>query len=320
MICKICSSNNVSLHLKDIPFVDLYKIISNLKYNYYKCNECKTIFVDPTPSKKELDLVYNNPQYYLSWEEDITKNEKIRLESDFKKANLFLKKISRHIGQSGKILDIGCALGHFLYWMTPYFSELYGTEYSDYALSNMTDKKIKTSKEFIGKFDDNFFDVICAWEVLEHTTNPKEFIKEVKRILKPGGKLLLSFPNSQSVAFTILKQKWYQVVPPEHLFFFSSKSVRLLLNEEGFQNIQMFSGSRYEINPNLGLYPIISHLLRFKQNERIVQESNEFMGEPKKVGILKRIFFKFYHTISTIVSLPFNLMHKGDGLIAVTNK
>lgn len=98
---------------------------------------------------------------------------------------------------NAKILDVGIGNGAFLEDIySGGYKDLYGCDIDCYA-------DIKNLKEFckidvsFEKFpwNDNFFDAVSAWEVFEHLENPHNAIREIYRVLKPGGKLLISIPN-----------------------------------------------------------------------------------------------------------------------------
>jgi SAM-dependent methyltransferase len=89
------------------------------------------------------------------------------------------------------------------------------------------------------RYPDNYFDVITAVEVLEHVAKPAELLKEVVRILRPGGVLWATTPHGRGLSFRLLGLKWTAVAPPEHLQLFSIKGMRLLLANAGFHDIKV---------------------------------------------------------------------------------
>lgn len=109
----------------------------------------------------------------------------------------FAKEILR-FKNNGKALDIGCAFGFFLKYL-PNF-EKYGIDISIYAIERA--KAIPKVKFFVHSienktnFKKNYFDVITAFDVLEHLNNLSNALAEIRRLLKKDGILLFTFPNT----------------------------------------------------------------------------------------------------------------------------
>ncbi len=101
-----------------------------------------------------------------------------------------LKLIARYA--SGKILDIGCAANP-----NSYLKSAIGMDLNDKVElpSNYT-KIIKHNVHDEFPFNDNTFDTVVAGEILEHLENPFAFLKECKRVVKKGGRIIITTPNS----------------------------------------------------------------------------------------------------------------------------
>lgn len=105
----------------------------------------------------------------------------------------------RHIGEKAEVIDVGCGTGCG--------SAFLGEKYEAVAIDNSGEAIEYANKHYSKKakfltanatklpFKDSKFDVACSFEVIEHIKEAKEFLKEVVRVLKPGGKFILSTPN-----------------------------------------------------------------------------------------------------------------------------
>jgi 2-polyprenyl-3-methyl-5-hydroxy-6-metoxy-1,4-benzoquinol methylase len=118
------------------------------------------------------------------------------------------------------------------------------------------------------KYKSNFFDIITLNHVLEHMDNPGESIKELRRILKNDGTLIISLPNTNSLAYKMFGKNWYQLDVPRHLINYSEKSLRALLDN----NKVRITKVRYNSRPNQ-FSVSLRYMLNLKKNsflERVV--------------------------------------------------
>ncbi len=79
------------------------------------------------------------------------------------------------------------------------------------------------------------FDAVTLWDVLEHLPEPHAALAEIARILRPGGRLVLTTGDVGSLAARLSGSRWHLYTIPEHLFFYTRKSLRLLLEAHGFR-------------------------------------------------------------------------------------
>lgn len=110
----------------------------------------------------------------------------------------YIKKI---LNKEDKILDIGCGAGYFLKQLFDNgFYKIYGIDIDDYLVFPEISKVAKMSFLDVSMekipAQDNYFDLVTAFQVMEHLENPFHFIQETQRVLKTGGILMFSIPNS----------------------------------------------------------------------------------------------------------------------------
>jgi len=113
------------------------------------------------------------------------------------------------IHDNDKILDFGCGPGSFLKYLikkTPKNVELFGCDINTVAINkNIKNKQLKNVKfKVIAKdrklpYPNNFFDVVYLLDVIEHTTKPEFMLREINRVLKDSGKLVLNTPDRLSI-------------------------------------------------------------------------------------------------------------------------
>jgi SAM-dependent methyltransferase len=114
--------------------------------------------------------------------------------------------IEKYLGsKKGRFLDVGCGNGKNLKYLKSLgYENCYGAEVSSLFVKEATAKKIKNVYLYDGislPFEDNFFDLIGSFNVLEHTNDPEEFLINQISKLKVGGTLIVACPNFLSFLF-----------------------------------------------------------------------------------------------------------------------
>lgn len=237
--CPLCQSTDISGFAMDTRRKGPH--ISRVK-----CDNCGIVFANPMADQDELGQYYN--KYYekdhyeaIGYKDQILGHfERIKtLNSDelIKEAR-FLDKLEGRM----KFLDVGCGLGLGLAYAYQMGCELYATEYDLGALEFVqTHFPVKTFQGDIQKanYPAEFFDFIHISHVIEHVLDPRAYIQEMRRILKPGGILAIGTPDISSWLYTLhrwinfLKFRIPDVIDGlEHTFIFSKSRLRSLCEEE----------------------------------------------------------------------------------------
>lgn len=138
-------------------------------------------------------------------------------------------------------LEIGFGAGSFLHAAERAGWNVEGVEVSKTAEAHGSATGLKT---FCGdladaRYEDGSFDVVIASELLEHVPNPQVMIREIARIVRPGGLFWATTPSARGVSARLLGNEWSVVSPPEHLHLFSEAGVRSLLLSEGFKSCEV---------------------------------------------------------------------------------
>ncbi len=147
----------------------------------------------------------------------------------------------------GKFLDLGCGSGVFVDTMRHRGWTSHGVEISRQASEAGQARGIDIycgALEQAG-FPAAYFDYVRASHSLEHMSDPKQVLRELNRILKPGGTLLIAVPNAASLNARIFREHWWHLCPPIHCFGYSRDTVRRLLHQHGFEVIRVVFNSDY---------------------------------------------------------------------------
>lgn len=201
---------------------------------------------------ENLDMLITSPQpdennlgkYYES-EDYISHTDAKR--SLFEKAYHFIKNIAlknklsliNNLQQSkGNLLDIGAGTGDFLLVAKNNNWNTVGIEPSVKAKAIAKAKGVELKSD-LSEFEDNYFDVITMWHVLEHVPNLENQIKELKRLLKPNGSILIAVPNFKSFDANYYKEFWAAYDVPRHLWHFSKTAIQKLFAKEELELIKI---------------------------------------------------------------------------------
>lgn len=205
----------------------------------YKCKACSFVFLSPQPTEKEIEDMYKEP-YYKSWGvftgEEKPETERLKKGT----SDRYLKRIMLH-KNGGRLLDIGSAFGYLMEVAKERGFDAYGVELSHFS-STIAQKKFG-SKVFEGKlenarFPNANFDVITMFDLIEHVPQPLEFMKEVRRVIKPGGLIAITTPDRGSLSCKLLGYGGWFHFKFEHLGYFNRKSIRELAHRTGFSLVE----------------------------------------------------------------------------------
>jgi ubiquinone/menaquinone biosynthesis C-methylase UbiE len=137
-------------------------------------------------------------------------------------------------------LDLGCGDGSNLPWLSSYVSELYGSDYNLLRLLR-AQRQAGVKQLFLADIldypaADNSFDLIYFNHVLEHIRDDDRALREVFRILKPGGLMVLGVPNEGSAFWQLA----YKLQPriraiTDHVQFYTAESIRQKCIAAGFK-------------------------------------------------------------------------------------
>lgn len=147
----------------------------------------------------------------------------------------------------GALLDVGCGNGEFLVRMRGRGWAVKGVEpdptSAAFATTHHGLDVISGTVEDAGLQRDAF-DVVTMSHVIEHVHDPIEVLKECKRLLKPGGRLIVVTPNRQSLGRVVFRSRWHGWDVPRHLYAFSRRSLRACAARAGLEVDELRTTSR----------------------------------------------------------------------------
>lgn len=146
--------------------------------------------------------------------------------------------INSYHPEKGALLDIGAGTGDFLAIAKDSGWNITGIEPNENAKKLALSKGVLFEKD-IESIDNQLFDVITMWHVLEHVPDVTHQIKELKRLLKPNGTIIIAVPNYKSFDAEYYGKFWAAYDVPRHLWHFSKTSIEKLVSRENMKLIKI---------------------------------------------------------------------------------
>src|SRR3970282_850893 len=208
--------------------------VSKETFDLYNDETLDMLVTYPQPSLENLGKYYESVDY-------ISHTDSKR--SLFEKAYHFVKSIALKNKlnlinslqpNKGWILDIGAGTGDFLSVAKQNGWQTIGVEPSEKAKAIALKKEVSFVED-TAELENHSFDVITMWHVLEHVPNLDNQIKELKRLLKPNGSLIVAVPNFKSFDAKHYGAFWAAYDVPIHFWHFSKNAIQALFEKEGMQ-------------------------------------------------------------------------------------
>lgn len=138
-----------------------------------------------------------------------------------------------------RILELGCGRGDFLRIALRRGWRAEGVETAPAAAERARRTGAPIHERPLEQTDlpDASFDAVFAWMVLEHLEDPGRTLREIRRILRPGGRFLFSVPDAGSWEFSLFGPRWYSLECPRHLTHFDRGRLDALLRRSGLRPV-----------------------------------------------------------------------------------
>lgn len=230
-------------------------------WRWRTCASCGTVYLSPQPTPAELSVAYSDHYYGVA-------GTKFRgMAESFiefcRKARA--RRLARRLPAGASVLDIGCGNGGFLAALGSCGQfRLFGTELAG-ASAQRAARRPEISLQIGTLLHDSFpaesFDLVTLFHVFEHLPEPQETLTIVHRILKPGGRLVMSFPNVSSTQARIFRAAWLHLDPPRHLFLMPPQAFAKAAESLGFR-VERVRFASVEQNPYAFVQSLLNTMLR----------------------------------------------------------
>jgi SAM-dependent methyltransferase len=303
--CNLCGSS-ATTPVATVP--DLLLERRQVTATLVRCTQCGLVYQNPRPTLAEIGQHYP-PEYdsYVDHAAQRKRNWLLQKAIDYgidKRCHF----VTRHKRQ-GSVLDIGCATGTFLLGMRrqgPW--QTYGVELTD-AVAQIARERhgltVFTGTVEQAAYPAAMFDAVTLWDVFEHLHDPAGSLREIRRILKPDGVLVIRVPNLASWDAALFGVYWAGLDSPRHLYVFTPQTVSQLLQQAGFAVLKHSSA--------IGSYMTFVLSIRFWLTARGVSPQTQ-----------RRAMRILYHPVARLASAPLfyipSLLQRGPLLVTTARK
>ena len=220
--CPICRSTDAESWL-------------TLSYPIARCGGCGLLRLHPPPDDATLAAAYAEG-YAPHIRTGISGRAKSWLE------RRSVRQLQHYLAPPRRVLDVGCATGELLLAVREAGNAHIvgvepGADAAATARQQGLDVRVGTLED--AAFTDRSVDTIIASHTLEHVPEPVETLREMHRVLRPGGALILWLPNVESVEARVLGRRWIGYDPPRHLTTFGVSTLNHALTEAGFRMVEV---------------------------------------------------------------------------------
>lgn len=228
--CYLCGKSNIE--------VIRTKLRHDIRRNVLKCQDCGLVFLE----KKSRNLRdYYEKDYRRLYSpvigKEVSPGERFDIHLPFQQSRI--EDIRPYLKPDMKALDIGCSSGYFLYVLKDLVQECIGIEL------NKSDVEFARRKCGVKIYDRpleetdiplEYLDIVFMFDVLEHIEDPIQFLKTVRRYIKPEGYIYIEVDNINDSLISIYGIKEYSdfYYREPHLFYFSPETLRMVAERGGY--------------------------------------------------------------------------------------
>lgn len=239
------------------------------RFTLVKCRECGLVYVNPRPDAEEIKKYYPDENWGRASGRTAEKDAEIS-GAHWTVAAAERAAAILGTGPGGSVLDVGCGDGFLLLYLSRLGWDCHGVEpgtvAAQYARTALNlDVRTGTLEE--AEYPGSSFDVVSFHHVFEHLPDPAVTLAEAGRVLKSGGHLVVSVPNFGSLDRRLFGDKWVGLKLPQHLFHYTHRTLRAMLEKAGFvfcsvgyrsyeaKSTMYYSESFRHLLQDHGLYP-----------------------------------------------------------------
>lgn len=146
------------------------------------------------------------------------------------------------VSEGDRALDLGCGEGDFTATLARAGADALGVDVAEAALARARTRHPDLEFRLVPvegplPIDDDSIDLVWASEVIEHIADTARWLSEVRRVLRPGGRVLLTTPNHGRLRVALLGMERFSDPLGDHLHLYTTRSLEGLLHEFSFGDV-----------------------------------------------------------------------------------
>lgn len=203
-------------------------------FRYQQCTNCGLVYVNPRLCDEYTEALYREGRCMVQLKEFYLPT------AQYRKETLYERKI-RQIEmrkEKGRLLDFGSSTGYFMLAALEHGWDVSGIELNpfgvEWATKELALKNVYNRSLDECRFDEEQFDVITMWDVLEHLPEPLPVLRELLRYLKPDGLLVIETSHFDCFETEVLGVENTNLAGDMHVMHFTKKAIDHLLSRAGF--------------------------------------------------------------------------------------
>lgn len=228
----VCPQCGASIRLL-FSTTDINRRISSEIFNYFTCNDCQLIFLDPLPS----DLGKYYPRDYYTFPGSRKIAGELAQHEHYK-----IELVTRHL-TGGSLIEIGPATGGFCFLAKEAGFHVRAIEMDARCSEFLRDVigiEVQNSNEEVGALNREApADVIALWHVIEHLRDPWSMIDAIAEKVRPGGIALIATPNPVAFQFKVWRKWWTHVDAPRHVVLIPHDLLVKRMQENGMELVEL---------------------------------------------------------------------------------
>lgn len=230
--CPVCGSRATRRH---------FDVVTTTAYTARRCRDCGLVFTWPRPTPEELAAFYSGA-YFTGRDGRVGYEDYAHLgELNARRSWSDLKRYGPLDGLEPRhVLDVGCATGGFLAEAKRDGWRCTGVEMAADAVESAQGQglDVRQGDIFEPSLEPGGYGLITMWHVLEHLIEPAAALARARELVAPAGRLFIELPNWDSMGRVAKRAQWSQMKPPEHINFFTRRSLGGALRRAGFTPLQ----------------------------------------------------------------------------------